>query len=176
MSLLELMLLGDLGTLRGTASNYWSAIALTDSGEHQMTEEHIIKSFEWWNKVASDPSTVGDNSWLLFELFSCCDNLTGRTSSAWPRPVGYKHMLLLGTGWGLNGPSGDQAIARKYIVDAHQEIIGTSVEEVVAVPNGLEDFHNVKIVYGEHYSKLRAIKTRVDSRNRLKGHFDPYDE
>lgn len=158
------------------ASNYWSPIVLTDEGELCLTEEIIVKSLDWWQKAAAEPSSVGKNVWLLFELFSCRDNLTGRDSSAWPRPVGFKHTLLLGTGWGLDGAPEDPQLAKKYIVDAHRDIFGKSVEDTIVAPNALEDFHNVKTVYGDHFDKLRTIKTRVDPRNRLKGWFKPHSD
>lgn len=164
---------GDLGLLRGTASNYWSAVALTGEGELELTEDHLLKSFEWWQRLAAEPSSCGDSAYLLYELFSCRDNETGRDSSAWPRPFGYRHMLLLGSGWGKDSPPEDERLARKYIIEGHQKILGKSVENVIVVPNALEDFHNINMVYGDHVEKLRTIKTRVDPRNRLQGWWEP---
>jgi len=87
-----------IGDLRGTASNYWSAIALTTVTKTILTEDIILKSFAWWNAMLKESSSVANYGYLLFELFTCRDNLTGRGSSAWPRPEKYTHQLVLGTG------------------------------------------------------------------------------
>lgn len=153
---------------------YWSPMALTDSGEDQLTDDVIVKSFEWWSEMAEDPTSVGTSGWLLFELFSCKDSSTGRDSTGWPRPVGYKHMVLLGTGCAANSGEELRERARQYILDGPKKILGKPMQEVDIVPNGLEDFHNIERVYGDHYEKLRLIKTRVDPKNRLQGWIRPY--
>lgn len=97
----------------------------------------------------------------------------GRESSAWPRPPKYTHQLLFGTG---AEPGADKEViarARKYIIDAHFQVFGRDVQDLDIVPNGVEDFHNVKRIYGDHYDRLREVKTRVDPHDRLGGRFRP---
>jgi len=52
-------------------------------------------------------------------------------------------------------------------------IFGRDVRDLDVVPNALEDFHNIERVYGEHYIRLRQIKTRVDHDDRLGGWIRP---
>ena len=124
--------------------------------------------------MLDEPNSVAENGYLLYELFSCTDNLTGRHSSAWPRPVGYKHMLLLGTGCAPNSSKEVSDKAKKYIIEGPQKILGKSMGEVDIVPNGLEEFHDIERVYGDHMPKLRQVKARFDPKNRLKGWIKPY--
>lgn len=143
------------------------------TGENETSEEIIIKSISWWETILDDPTSVSKNGYLLYELFSCRDNLTGRHSSAWPRPVGYKHLMLLGTGCGPNEPKEVSDKAKQYLMEAPKKILGKLMNEVDIVPNALEDFHDIERIYGGHYEKLRQIKTRVDPQNRLQGWIEP---
>lgn len=145
-------------------------MALTNE---QMSEEVVLKSFEWWTMLSKEPNSIADNDWLLFELFSCRDNLTGRNSSAWPRPEGYKHMLLIGAGCasGSSEELGDKA--RKFIIEASDSILGVPINKTATVPNAIESFHNIEHMYGDNHQKLREVKTRVDPRNRLGGWITP---
>jgi len=147
---------------------------LTAATNTVLTESTILKAFSWWEEtLLKEPASIGNYSYLLFELFTCCDNLTGRGSSAWPRPPKYTHQVLLGTGCAADAPKEDDKRARQLIIDGHQTIFGRDVRDLDIVPNALEDFHNIERVYGEHYQKLREIKTRVDPDDRLGGWFRP---
>lgn len=149
-------------------------MALTESGEFQLTEDVVTKSLDWWLSMQDEPNFIADSGWLIYELFTCRDSPTGRESSGWPRPKGFKHMCLLGTG--CTADSGDEIRekARQYILKGTEQILGKPVQEIDVAPNGLEDFHNVERTFGEHYEKLRRIKTRVDPLNRLKGWIEPF--
>lgn len=83
-------------------------------------------------------------------------------------------MLLLGSGC---APNSDKALgekARRYIIKAPEQILDAKMEDVVIVPNALEDFHSIKTVYGDNYEKLREVKTRVDPKDKLGGWIRPY--
>lgn len=123
--------------------------------------------------MLDEPNSVADNGMLLFELFSCKDNLTGRHSSAWPRPVGYKHMLCLGSGCAPNETKEVSDSARRSIMRAPEEIFGKTMKEVDTIPNCIEDYHDVERIYGSHLEKLRQVKTRVDPTDRLQGWIKP---
>ena len=161
-----------IGELRGTAESYWTPVCLT--GEQEISEEIIVRSFDWWTSMLEDTSSVSKYGYLLYELFSCRDSLTGRQSSAWPRPVGYKHMMLLGAGCSPNETKEVSDKAKQYLVEAPEKIFDKSIKDVDVVPNALEDFHDVKKIYGNHYEKLRQVKTRVDPSNRLQGWISPF--
>lgn len=138
-----------------------------------MTLEIILNSFEWWLSMCKEPNSISKHGWVFFELFSCCDNLTGRNSSAWPRPVGFKHMLLLGAGCDPNSDPELNEKVKEYIINGPKVILHKPMNVATIMPNGIEDFHDVEKIYGDHYSKLRDIKTRVDPQNRLKGRIKP---
>ncbi len=149
---------------------YWSPLAIST-----LSEEIILNAFDWWTSILDYPNSVSQNNWLLFELFSCRDNLTGRHSSAWPRPVGYKHMVLLGTGAAKDASEDELRQAREKIIAGPKEILGEEEGSKVAiVPNGIfPEIHDLRQVFGEHYERLCEIKRRYDPENRLKGHFKP---
>ncbi|KAK5106680.1 hypothetical protein LTS08_000801 [Lithohypha guttulata] len=153
-----------IGNLRGTAECYWSPMALTNE---EMSESVILKSFEWWMSLQQEPNSIADNDWLLFELFACKDNLNGRHSSAWPRPVGYKHMLLVGAGCATGSTGELSNKAKQHVIDASMRILGKPLSETAVAPNAIEEFHSIEKMYGEHYAKLREVKTKVDPGNRL---------
>lgn len=142
----------------------------------KLTEEHVVNSFAWWDEVgASKVGTVGNNPNFLLELFSCRDNLTARASSAWPRPVGFKHMLLLGTGCDGEGTQEERDEAKRLIKDvAPRQILGEKgAKEMIVIPNGVEGFHDHAKMYGEHWPRLRQIKAKYDPDNRLGGWVPP---
>ena len=148
----------------------------------------VLSAFEWWNDMLSEPSSVKDQGYLVFELFSCRDNLAGRDSSAWPRPEGFKHMVLLGSGClpkekkegeeGLMELEIDEeelAIAKRYIRDGPRRILGKRDDEdgVSVIPNAMEEWHNKKAIYGDKYDRLREVKRRYDPKNMLGGPIEP---
>lgn len=161
-----------IGDLRGTAVSFWAPICLT--GEDEISQDVIVRSFDWWASMLGEQTSVSNYGYLLYELFSCRDNLTGCESSAWPRPVGYKHMMLLGAGCAPNETEEVSDTARQYLLDAPKKILGRPMGEVDIVPNALEDFHDIERIYGGHLEKLRQVKTRVDPGNRLQGWIHPY--
>jgi hypothetical protein len=161
--------------LRGKSETNWAPIALTDAGADQLTESVITKSVEWWTSMLNEPNSIAENGWLLLELFSSRDSSTGRESNAWPRPVGFKHMVLLGSGCAPDSTDTVREKALKYIIEGPEKILGKSMSEVDITPNAIDTYHSVEKIYGGHYEKLRRIKTRVDPENRLQGWIKPYE-
>ena len=156
--------------LKGTSDMFWTPFALTSE---EMSEGTIVKSFEWWAAMLEEKTSVAENGYLLFELFSCRDNLSGRDASAWPRPVGYKHMVLVGAGAAADAPKEDVERAKQYVLDAPEKIVGKKMNDVDIVPNALEAFHDIERVYGPSFERLRQIKKGVDPEDKLKGWFRP---
>lgn len=127
--------------------------------------------------MQSNPdSSIAQNAWLLFELFTCRDNLSGRHSSVWPRPEGFKHIVLLDTGCAKDSSQEVRDRAKEYILEGPRKMLGKELTEIDTVPAGLDTYHNIERIYGEHYEKLRQIKTQVDPENRLQGWIKPYKE
>lgn len=149
----------------------WTPICLT--GEDEISVKIILKAFDWWFSMCNEPTSIAKHGWLFFELFSCRENLTGRDSSAWPRPVDFKHMMLLGAGCDPNSDAELRDKVRQYMIDGPKVILGKATNDATIMPNGIEDYHDVAKIYGTSYSKLRGIKTRVDPENRLKGNIPP---
>lgn len=126
--------------------------------------------------MLTEPNSIASNGWLLFELFSCRDSETGPHSNAWPRPKGFKHMVLLGTGCAPGSTEEVRARARDYIIEGPEKILGKKMGEIDITPNGIDTYHSVERIYGGHFERLRRIKRRVDPGNRLKGWIEPYEE
>jgi hypothetical protein len=133
-----------------------------------MTSEVITKSFEWYDKAAASAPAVKDNIYLLFELFCCRDSLTPRTSSGWPRPKGFKHMVLLGAGVPSTASGEDDKLAKQLVAGGARDIFGEEGKFDIC-PNSLEDYHSVVDVYAENYAKLQRLKGEFDPGNKLKG-------
>ena len=168
MTLRDMALLQEhIGNLRGTASNWWQPLALTT-----LTEEIVLNAFGWWDSMLGETSSVRDQGYLLFELFSCRDSLTGRGSSAWPRPVGYNQMVLLGAGCATGAGREELELAKRYVLEGPERILGKGAEPDI-IPNAVEEFHDVKKIYGSHYEKLREIKRRYDPEDRVRGAIKP---
>jgi len=152
-----------IGDFKGTATSYWSPIVIPE-----LTEEIIVKSFDWYDKVVATGGSIKDCGYLVFELFCTRDSLTSRIDSAWPRPSGFIHQLLLGAGSHPSGGAAEDAKAKQLVAEGTKDVFGPGVE-VDIVPNAMEDFHDVKAIYGENYSKLQILKKRYDPENKLKG-------
>lgn len=83
-------------------------------------------------------------------------------------------MLLIGAGCATGSTEEVRNKARQHVIDASTRILGKPLNETAIAPNAIEDFHSIENMYGEHYTKLREVKTRVDAGNRLQGWIKPY--
>jgi hypothetical protein len=108
----------------------------------KLTTEIILNAFSWYENVLAQPNDIKDNAYLLFELFCTRDSLTARTDSAWPRPVGFEHTLLLGAGTSSSASKEEDAIARKMVEEGMKAIFGVD-KGIDIIPNAVEDFHDI---------------------------------
>jgi hypothetical protein len=155
----------------------------------KLTTDVIIRSFAWHDQLSAQPNSIKDNGYLLFELFCTTDSLTSRSGSAWPRPAGFKHLVLLGAGAHPSASDAENEVAAKLVADGMEFIFGKGVK-IDVVPNAVEEFHDVPGVglvlqvflimrtnadvlqlqiYKEHYPKLQELKRKYDPENKLKG-------
>jgi hypothetical protein len=111
----------------------------------KLTEDIILKSFEWYNKVQMAGPSIKECVYLLFELFCTRDSLTPRTDSAWPRPKGFKHLVLLGAGTKPGASAEEDVLAEKLVKDGMEFVFGGDVKADI-VPNAAESFHDIKAV------------------------------
>jgi hypothetical protein len=110
----------------------------------KLNEDILMKAFAWYEKTQTvKDGALGPYSSLLFELFCTSDSKAGRLASAWPRPAGFKHMVLIQTGYPNTGPLND--FARDILLDGPKEILGRDAKLDVTA-NALEDFHDMKDV------------------------------
>jgi hypothetical protein len=130
---------GEIGNFKGTATSYWSPIIIP-----KITEDVILKSFEWYEDATASSDAIKDGVYLLFELFSARDSLTARTDSGWPRPVGFRHMVLLGAGTSPRASAVDDALAKRLVAGGAQYIFGDGKIDIA--PNAMEDYHSVEAV------------------------------
>jgi hypothetical protein len=73
------------------------------------------------------------------------DVIGNRSDSAWPRPKGIKHELLLGTGCHPGASPEARKLARQRLIDGPDEILGAYTHKNL-LPNALEPFHDPKQV------------------------------
>lgn len=86
---------------------------------------------------------------------------------AWPRPTGFRHTMLLGTGCSPDSDAEEEQKAIELIRRAPSEILGDT--QVDIVPNATEYFHDFQKMYGQHYGKLRELKKKYDPKNQMSG-------
>lgn len=130
-----------MGYMKYTQTVFWNAMALP-----RLNESIIMNAFAWYDKTqTAGDGSIGPCSSMLFELF-CVTDAPDRSASGWPRPVGFKHMVLLGSGAPTIGPMHD--LAKQLVIDGSKEVIGADAKLDVT-PNALEDFHDPKDVSGD---------------------------
>jgi hypothetical protein len=125
--------------MKYTQTCYWSGIALP-----KLSEEIIMNAFGWYNKTQTeDGGAVAPFSSMLFELFCTTDSKSGRHASAWPRPKGFQHLVLLQSG--AAGPGEADAAGKKLVLEGPDYVLGKGAPKHF-VANALEDFHDVRAV------------------------------
>lgn len=130
-----------------------------------MTEEVVVRAFEWFDRVSAEKSSIKENAYLIFEVMqkvkpaqvprpnrtqSNSDNQTtfnssslSRASTAWPHPKGARHILLLGTGCSPDADESENEKARELIKRGYDNIFKDyEIAELDFVPNTIEDFHD----------------------------------
>jgi hypothetical protein len=107
----------------------------------KLTTDVILRSFAWYDELSTQPGSIKDNGYLIFELFCTTDSLTSRNDSAWPRPVGFKHMVLLGAGAHASASKAENELAAKLLADGMEYVFGKGAK-IDIVPNGVEEFHD----------------------------------
>jgi hypothetical protein len=109
-----------------------------------LTEEVIIKAFEWYfslQTIGPEGSSVRESGYLIFELFCTRDSLTSRTDSAWPRPKGFRHQVLIGAGTRPGASAEEDALAQKMVEDGPALVFGKG-SKIDIIPNAAESFHS----------------------------------
>jgi hypothetical protein len=125
--------------MKYTQTCHWSGIALP-----KLTEDIIMNAFEWYNKTQTEGGgVVAPFSSMLFELFCTSDSKSGRHASAWPRPAGFQHLVLLQSGAAASGDA--DAMGKQLVIDGPDYVLGKDAPKHF-VANAIEDFHDVRAV------------------------------
>ncbi|KAE8372683.1 FAD-binding domain-containing protein [Aspergillus bertholletiae] len=155
-----------MDTVKGSMKQFWAPLLL-----REISEKTIIKAIQWSEDIERLDKSLGDCTSLAFELLSSSDPAGSISSCAWPRPLGAKHILLLGTGC----PSGDgpdkEKAARDLAIEAASKVLGEGAE-VHYLPNGFEDFQDPRKIWGAHFDQLQALRRRYDPYSRFKASID----
>ena len=62
-SLIPQPCLAHIAEMKGKTHSYWSPVALSE-----LTEDNVLRAFEWHDKVLTTGGSVKDSGYLLFEL------------------------------------------------------------------------------------------------------------
>ncbi|RDW76312.1 FAD-binding oxidoreductase [Aspergillus mulundensis] len=172
------------GTVKGTMKQFWQPLMLSD-----ISQETVIKAVQWFEEIKDVDPSFGECTYLIFELLSSVgviqqfqqvsdtkrpslqkqrDQAGGAASSAWPRQDGLKHILLLGTGCPSDAGPYKEKLARDLAIEAPSRVLGDNARFQV-LPNGLEEYHDRREVWGAHYEKLQSLRARFDPSGRFKG-------
>lgn len=67
------MLIDNVGKAKGIANVWWGPVALSN-----IDESTLIRAFEWYDRAAASPGTVGSRTSLFFEFFTTVGHLCFR--------------------------------------------------------------------------------------------------
>ena len=126
--------------IKGTARAYWFPLALP-----HLTEDIMLNAFEWHQDVSNHKTSVGQNAYLLFELFSVNKHLGDKSESGWPRPAYFRHTILMGTGCGANEDRSEDETAQRLLRAGPRKVIGVDAKLDIP-PTGMEAFHDLTLV------------------------------
>ena len=131
----------------------------------EVTKETIINAIKWSEDIQRLDQSLGDCTFLIFELLSSVSKIAyiltlnssssvslfkrnpagSITSCAWPRSTGTKHILVIGTGCPSTAGKDKEYLARDLAIHAASKILGEEAEKYY-LPNGIEDFRDPKKV------------------------------
>ena len=57
------MTLAFIGHAQGLTNSYWSPLAIPE-----MTEEIVVRAFDWFDQVSAAEGSIKDNGYLIFEV------------------------------------------------------------------------------------------------------------
>ena len=140
--------------MKYTQTCYWSPMALP-----KLTEDVIMNAFDWYEKTQTvADGALGPLSSMLFELFCTRDSLSPRLATGWPRPQGFRHMVLIQSGATEAGQLDD--LAKQVVIDGAEHILGKGAKLDITA-NGIEDFHDPREVSRtpEFVREVRLIMT-----------------
>jgi hypothetical protein len=150
----------------------------------------MLNAFEWHTEVSSHKSSIGQNAYLLFELFSVNKHLGDKSESGWPRPDYFRHTILMGAGCGKDADRSEDEEAQRLLRAGPRKVIGVDARLDIP-PTGMEEFHDPTLVsdespelvlrssrlransishrqiFGDHLPRLQELKKRYDPTNRL---------
>ncbi|KAJ5338862.1 hypothetical protein N7452_005590 [Penicillium brevicompactum] len=149
--------------VKGTMNQFWQPLLL-----RKISEEIVIKAIKWFEGLREIDESLGDCTYLIFELLSSRDLAGGVSTSAWPRPNGMKHILLFGTGCPSDAGPVKEKLARDLAIQAPSKVLGDNAD-VDVLPNGLEDYHDPTKIWGPHVAALRSLRKQYDPQGRFKG-------
>ncbi|OJJ06521.1 hypothetical protein ASPVEDRAFT_45890 [Aspergillus versicolor CBS 583.65] len=151
-----------VSSVKQTMAQYWAPFVLPD-----ITKEVVIKSVKWVEAIKDIDEAVADSTYLIFEVFCTRDPPGPISEVAWPRPAGSKHILLFGPGCPAAEIQEKAALARQLATEIPTAVLGSD-EEVYILPNGAEDYHDPRKIWGQHFDKLQTVRKRYDPQCRFR--------
>ncbi|KAF2464921.1 cysteine desulfurase [Lindgomyces ingoldianus] len=135
-----------------------------------VTEDLILRTWKWFDETLVWEPKLNAGTFVLIEIMqsNAFNTVKSRSATGWPRPDG-RHILQLGCG-ALNRECTEELHRKaiKALAEGAEQILDRySVSD--CLPRDFEEFHDPVEMFGENVEKLRAIKKRVDPKNRLKG-------
>ncbi|PLB44948.1 FAD-binding domain-containing protein [Aspergillus steynii IBT 23096] len=149
--------------VKGSMKQFWAPLLVKE-----MSAETIVKTVKWSEEIRELDESLGDCTYIIFELLSSREPGGPISNCAWPRPAGFKHILLLGTGCpGDSGPVKEK-LARDLACQAAYRVLGEGAD-FHYLPNGFEDFHDARKTWGPHFAQLQTARNHYDPKNKFKG-------
>ncbi|OGM48992.1 hypothetical protein ABOM_003141 [Aspergillus bombycis] len=153
--------------VKGSMKQFWQPLLV-----QEISKETVIKAIKWFEEIHKIDGSLGDCTYLIFELLCSRDLAGGSSSSAWPRPKGGKHILLIGAGCPADAGPSKEKLARDLAIEAPSKLLENSTD-VHVLPNGFEDYHDPTKIWGPHVAKLQSLRVQYDPRGRFKGAVNP---
>ncbi|KAL2823245.1 hypothetical protein BDW59DRAFT_180716 [Aspergillus cavernicola] len=149
--------------VKGSMKQFWAPFSIP-----VLSRETIIRAVRWSDGIQRLDESLGDCTYLILELFASRDPAGSVSDSAYPRPAGMKHLLILGTGCPSDAGLDKEKLAHDLAAQATSHILGKD-EEPHYLPSGQEDFYDPQKIWGPHFPRLQSIRRRYDPRKRFKG-------
>ncbi|KAK0367310.1 hypothetical protein LTR91_007437 [Friedmanniomyces endolithicus] len=136
--------------------------------EGDLDDEMLVRVWKWYEDSIEAHPGFGAGSTVLLEFMqeNAFNSSSSRNSTAWPHS-GHRHVLQLVLGCKPEtAPANVQEIVMKRFHAAGREVAGDR-ETREFLPWFLNEWNDLRQVYGENYDRLMEIKKRFDPENRF---------
>ena len=159
----------DLKDVMGEANSYFSGITVP-----RIDETMLRNAWDWMDRLLAKDSAIAEvplGTVVLIEVMqkAAFQSLKSSADAAWPHTKN-RHVVQLGAAAPRNRPELEGVVLRA-LKDAPREIVGETHNESDFIPNFLNEFNDVRRIFGGNYGRLVGLKRRYDPKGLFGGPF-----